>query len=352
MITKNIILLAGLGVLATSSISANTDSDGQSFSAPLVKQSLLLDSASDKHTIVVGERGHILRAAAPVDAISDLTQVDVPTTATLTAVYTRGDLAWAVGHDATILKSVDGGTTWRVVNYQPELDRPFLDVLFFDDNEGVAIGAYGLFYRSTDGGETWQQENHPSVLSADDNEYLESIKDDEAFYLEELTYISPHFNNLDYANEQLFLAGEAGLVAVSNDKGKSWQRLDIDYEGSFFRVLALPKQRLLALGLRGNMYYLHDNQWRKIPSCITTSINNASVVDDQVVVFGNNGVLLTIDVDKLASDELQQADKEGCRKSAAVSRLNTEFADAILDGITTKDNLLLVTAGGLQKVEK
>ena len=90
----------------------------QSYQAPLVKESLLLDIASGDITVAVGERGHVLIKRAD----SDFTQVTVPTQSTLTAVTLVGDHIWAVGHDAIILHSSDGGEQWQVQMYQPELE--------------------------------------------------------------------------------------------------------------------------------------------------------------------------------------------------------------------------------------
>ncbi len=57
------------------------------------------------------------------------------------------NLGWAVGHDAVILRTRDGGATWELVHQDPEQERPFLDVCFADADHGFAIGAYGLFAR-------------------------------------------------------------------------------------------------------------------------------------------------------------------------------------------------------------
>ena len=66
----------------------------------------------------------------------------------LTGVVLRpsGQGAWAgVGHDAAILHTADGGSTWDLQHWDPELEKPLFDVWFEDDTHGVAIGAYGLF---------------------------------------------------------------------------------------------------------------------------------------------------------------------------------------------------------------
>jgi photosystem II stability/assembly factor-like uncharacterized protein len=134
-------------VAFSATVSANS-----SYQAPLVNESLLLDIAIGNNIFIVGERGHILTGTTQ----QNLTQVSVPTRTTLTAVTLFGSNAWAVGHDASILHSSDAGQSWQVQLSMPELDRPFLDVLFIDEDSGVAVGAYGLFYRTNAGGDTWQ----------------------------------------------------------------------------------------------------------------------------------------------------------------------------------------------------
>ena len=122
--------------------------------APLAPKSLLLDAARAGGRIVaVGERGHILLSS---DSGGSWRQVAAPTQATLTAVHFFDDrLGWAVGHDAVILRSGDGGESWERVNFDPETGTPLFDVYFTDVDHGFAIGAYGLFLESADGGRSW-----------------------------------------------------------------------------------------------------------------------------------------------------------------------------------------------------
>ncbi len=332
--------------------SAHSNESNESFLAPLVQESLLLDIASSNNTaVVVGERGHILVSRAP-DAtnLESFTQVIAPVTTTLTAVATYNDIMWSVGHDATILKSSNNGETWQLMQQAPELDRPLLDVHFYDENEGLAVGAYGLFYRSIDGGESWVKEAHPSVLSDDDKDYLESIKDDEAFYLEELSYISPHFNKLSVTGDTTYLSGEAGLVAYSTDRGKSWTRYDIDYMGSFFDAIELPSQRVLAVGLRGNIFLYNNDEWQRLESCVTTTLNAIIPSDNMAYISGNNGVLLTIDYNNLDELTFGAENSEGCRTHAALQKVDSNISDAILNASINNNHIIAVTAGGLTSV--
>ena len=229
----------------------------EAFIAPLVEQSVLLDVDAGNFVVIVGERGHILIS----EDGKSFKQVEVPSQSTLTATTIVGDNIWAVGHDAVILHSPDKGETWQVQNFQPELQRPFLDVLFFTAEHGIAIGAYGLFYRTTDGGKNWAAERHASLLDPYDLEYLESVREEsEAFYQQELESILPHLNRVTGSASTLYLAGEAGLLASSTDKGKTWQRYTVDYTGSFFDIKPLDETTVLAVGLRGNVFVSRDNQ--------------------------------------------------------------------------------------------
>ena len=131
--------------------------------APLAVESLLLDGAvAGSRLVVVGERGHIL---VSTDDGASWTQAEVPTRVLLTAVHMHDEhTGWAVGHDAVILRTGDGGETWTLVHQAPEEELPLLDVWFRDERTGFAVGAYGYFLATEDGGETWT----PRTISEDD----------------------------------------------------------------------------------------------------------------------------------------------------------------------------------------
>ena len=272
---------------------AFSQATNESFLAPLADKSLLLDIAHDEqHTIAVGERGHILLSAEG----RQWQQVVVPTLATLTAVDFNQTQAWAVGHDATIVHSADGGLTWNLQYQAPELEKPLLDVLFFNAEHGIAIGAYGLFLRTQDGGKNWQKEIHPELLNPDDVEYMEELKqEDESFYLQELASIIPNLNRVSFDGTTLYLAGEAGLLATSDNYGKTWQRMEINYIGSFFDIQLTASGRLLAVGLRGNIFEWQQGHWMALDSGTSFTFNSIVSVDSTTtLILGNNGAMLRL----------------------------------------------------------
>ena len=204
---------------------------------------LLLDGArTGPAVVVVGERGTILRS-------TDEGRTWVATGGTfspaLTGVAFAGDTAhgWAVGHDALIVATTDGGLTWRKQWQAENLSDSFLDVLALDAQRVIAVGAYGLFVTTTDGGRTWQRRK----LSEDDF----------------------HFNRITRGpTGTLYLAGERGTLLRSRDQGLSWSRIDSPYDGSFYGILPLEERTLLAYGLRGRIYRSTDDgdTWTAVPN--------------------------------------------------------------------------------------
>lgn len=308
--------------------------DVESYPAPLVSSSLLLDIAqSDSRLIAVGERGHVFLSKHT----QDWSQVVVPSLATLTAVDFNGDKGWAVGHDTTILMTTDAGVSWSLQYYTPQIERPLLDVHFFNANHGITIGAYGTFLRTQDGGESWVPEMHSEFLSKDDLDYLNEIRlEDEVFYKEELASILPHLNSVSQSNDRLYLAGEAGLLAISDDMGHTWQRMDIDYYGSFFDFAKTESGRVFAAGLRGHLFELdHDKQqWNAINSGSTSSLNAIISIDEKnSMILGNNGARVRI-------------------SETQVTYTQSDDGKAILNGVFQDGQVVVVTEIGIKYIHK
>ena len=122
---------------------------------PLAASSLLLDLAvAGTRLVAVGERGHVLLSD---DQGATWRQAkSVPTRVMLTAVFfVDAQYGWAVGHDETILNTVDGGETWTRSHFAPEAQQPLLDLWFANRVSGIAVGAYGAYFTTNDGGRNW-----------------------------------------------------------------------------------------------------------------------------------------------------------------------------------------------------
>lgn len=276
---------------------------------PLASQALVLDLVSKQETaLAVGERGHIF--------IYDeqWQQVVTPTKALLTKAFLFSpSLGWAVGHDATILQTQDGGLTWQQQMQSSRIEKPFLDVLFFDALHGVAVGAYGLFYRTQNGGRSWNSEYHQELLLEDDILYLEELKqEDMTLYLSERSMLLPHFNRIiTLSNGHLLMVGELGLVATSTDLGRHWTKHNLNYEGSLFNAIEAGNTVYL-MGLRGHVFQSLDlSTWNELDLPLAATINGVMPLgkDNGIRVVGNGGVIIDVN-EKGVSQLIQQRQGE------------------------------------------
>lgn len=244
---------------------------------PLAPKSLMLGLANTgKVLVAVGERGNIVVSKDG----RNWAQVQAPARAALTAVSFADDKnGWAVGHDAVILHSADGGRSWTLQNFEPELEKPLLSVLFLDANTGFAVGAYGLFKKTVDAGKTWTEADAPEIRA------------------DEL-----HFNSIVKLNDgSLFIAGEQGMLGHSADGGATWRKLASPYDASLFGALPVGDKGALIYGLRGNAYLSTDvaaGNWTRIETGTVASFFGGAVLGSgQLALVGLNGSLVLVGAD-------------------------------------------------------
>ena len=265
-------------------------------------------SRAGEHLVAVGPRGLVLVSS---DLGQSWTQHQTPLSSDLVAVRFRSDkLGWAVGHDGVVLNTQDGGLTWvkqldglqaveRIKAFYnldgpgapalPEqmrddltrmvadgADKPFLDVLFISDREGFAVGAFNFAMRTLDGGQSWTP-----IIDKTDNP------------------LGYHMYSLALAGDDLYLAGERGLLRRWNTASESFETVETPYEGSFFGVVAKNRDTLFAYGLQGNIFRSTDRgrTWTHLDVPGEASITSAALLPDGRLVFVDLGgrALITAD---------------------------------------------------------
>lgn len=276
--------------------------------------------------IAVGARGHILRSTNGLD----WQQVPVPVNVLLTSVYfVDADHGWAVGHDATILRSRDGGKTWALQNYQPDQNVPLLDVLFLDTHHGFAVGAYGLLLETRDGGGTWTKPES------------------------EITSAGLHLNALCRLGDgSLLLVGEEGMLAQSRDEGATWQRLPSPYESSLFAVLPQGLGGAIIGGLRGNAFRSEEvggGQWTRLDSPSTQSVFGLTRLDqDRVAMVGANASIQMFDpASGLRPLPLRPAQPRDGSQAPGAAQASAQELGAFASAIPFKRGLVSVGESGL-----
>ncbi|WP_428385436.1 WD40/YVTN/BNR-like repeat-containing protein [Nevskia ramosa] len=284
-----------------------------------VNNPLLRVVNTGKHYVAVGVYGHILISADGTKWNQVASPVDVMLTSVTFADENNG---WAVGHDAVILHTADGGETWKQQNFQPELNKPLFDVLFLDAQTGFAVGAYGLMLTTTDGGSSWAQ------VAAN------PVTEDER-----------HFNALAKLGDgSLMVVGEAGTIGVSADRGLTWTKLATPYESSLFCVIAAGEKGALIGGLRGNSFFSADvraGSWKKMQTNSDQSLfGMAALPGDKVAMVGLNATLLIFEPGKPVHS-VPIIDKLGNRQTESLSWLT----------MAPDGGLIVVGDAGVQRLD-
>jgi len=268
----------------------------QSAKAP--RSVLLAVTRAGERLVAVGERGIILLSD---DSGTSWRQAQVPASVSLTSVqFVDAEQGWAVGHLGVVLHSADGGETWskqldgiqaaqlalkaaqqggdaKLLKAAEWLvadgpDKPFLDLYFSDRQHGYIVGAYGLILRTVDSGASWQA-------------WMGQVENPEGLNL----------YGIRAQGDQLFIAGERGLLLRSSDGGQSFHKLQSPYEGSFFGLLASRSGGLLAYGLRGNAWWTSDrgDSWQQLDTGVESALSaGLELSDGRLLLASQSGELL------------------------------------------------------------
>lgn len=272
---------------------------------------VLLSAAwAGERIVAVGERGVI---ALSDDRGATWRQAPSPVSVTLTAVrFADATHGVAVGHGGTVMTSRDGGATWavrldgrrvaalakaaaRTPEAQKEAerlladgpDKPFLDVLVWDAQRLLVVGAYGLALHSSDGGANWVP-------------WMDRLPNAKGL----------HWYAARRAGDMLLLAGEQGLIARSTDGGQSFQPVAAPYKGSWFTADLKSDGAVVLAGLRGNVWRSPDHgaNWSQVVSPIPASVTAmAATADGALLLATQAGVLLRLQGDALVPINPKQA---------------------------------------------
>ena len=198
----------------------------------------------------------------------------VPTRNTLTSVYfIDNQTGFAVGHEATILKTTDGGNNWTMQYNEARGETPLMGVYFTDAQNGIAVGGFSYYFTTSDAGETWEQ--RPLIEDAYDDFHLNDVFAD--------------------TKGNLFIPAEFGTVYKSVDRGNSWQTITTPYDGSFWGGFGLANGDVLVFGMRGNIYKTSNggDSWQKADSEADQSLTGGmQLADGRIVLTGLSGIVL------------------------------------------------------------
>jgi photosystem II stability/assembly factor-like uncharacterized protein len=236
---------------------------------------MLAVTAAGARIVAVGDHGTVLLSD---DAGRTYRQArEVPTRVLLTSVcFIDDQQGWAVGHWGVVLHTQDGGETWKLLRQDTAVDQPLFSVYFTDRSNGLAVGLWSLTLRTTDGGLSWTPIKMPPLPGGD----------------EAGPSLFQIFRSRDGA---LFIAAEQGAVFRSNDAGLSWKLLKTGSHGSFWSGVGLPDGSVLVAGLNGKVLRSNDDgeTWVDVETGVNSSITALTqTADGGVLGVGLEGAVI------------------------------------------------------------
>lgn len=135
----------------------------------------------------------------------------------------------AVGTEARLLKSVDGGISWHMIP-APDKNLKYYSIAF--DNKGnpwVGANDGSLFY-SPDGASTWKKVDLPVDMA------VRSIK---------------------IYDNKVIISGDFSKLLISNDMGKSWNQVSLPY--GFQYACEQSDTNIWTSGSMGSIYKIDNN---------------------------------------------------------------------------------------------
>ncbi len=294
--------------------------DSQVVSVALAQHSLLLDVTQAGDSLVaVGERGHILFSS---DQGANWTQANVDVQSQLNAVFFANEKkGWAVGEDAVILHTTDGGLNWhkQFDDRDADIRGPLLDVHFKNTWEGFAVGVFNKLYHTMNGGRTWDA-------------WQEHNDNEDEWHL--LAMATP-------TQDVFYVASEAGLLFRSLDGGDSFSALQTDHEGSFHGVLAQRGSdgldRLILSGVGGKLFTSVNSgdSWTELNTDTQAGLSGGTFLKDgSALIVGADGIMLHV--------------SKGLNRVKKMQRDNgLPLSNAL---VNNQNQLILVGLGGVQSL--
>ena len=233
--------------------------------------------------IAVGDLGMVMWTR---DGGTTWTREKAPTDLALLGVTMVGDRVIAVGQRGLILvRDADG--TWREIESHTE--ERLLNVDANADGLAYAVGAFGTVLRSADGGETWRSaapdwsaldetaESETDISGAAGEPTMNAVQvmaDGTVLLGGEIAYvlrsgdrganwslayrsqvppgeIKPAVNGLRVRPDGVgFAVGQAGLLLKTTDGGRSWRRLTTPASGNLHAVVSASDGAVVVVGMR------------------------------------------------------------------------------------------------------
>ncbi len=224
-----------------------------------------------------------------------------------------GSVLWATGRRGRIIRSDDGGATWRI-QATPVATEHLQDIAVWSQERALVVGDQGVVLTTDDGGQTWRRveiqtrEFGEQLLRA----YVQPdggrawivgtmgsvfVSDDQG-----ATWRMTHeeedlaWNGITVTPDGVvWVVGEFGRMSRSRDGGVTWEQIDSGAEQSLMAVVFADANTGVAVGLAGTLLVTTDggDEWEQVETGIETHLFDVAWDGMRFYTVGEAGVLLT-----------------------------------------------------------
>lgn len=226
--------------------------------------------------------------------------------------FLNKDTGWACGASGTIIKTIDGATSWKTA-LTPSTET-LLKIRSYNYNVVIAVGYNGLLLRSTDGGNVFNQVTiditgdiwglqmiNDSVgwACGTKNSLIKTTDGGVSWKVFSIPEYMSNFWSLEFMNENYgFIAGEGGKIFKTIDGGKNWSIIQLKNQNPFYCVSIFDSLHISAGGPGANIVYSSDAgiSWSMADTNLTHSpVNSIKYVsvDTGYILISYAGLLKT-----------------------------------------------------------
>lgn len=241
-----------------------------------------------------------------------------------------------------LLRTVDGGMTWKQVNViGQDVDARLVRALFTDAGRGWAFGEEGVLYTTRDGGQSWERQRVPTRnlllggwfldsqqgwLVGAGSTLLQTSDGGETWRTGTLLGFETASAGTDAARRFRFNAasfvdkkrgwavGAEGHVFKTADGGRTWSEQNSEVRADLFDVKFLDELEGWAAGEQGTLIHTVDGgrRWAVVPSGTTHALERLCFVGRTrgwVVGFGGTIISFTPDAAQPKLPVLKRRDR-------------------------------------------
>ncbi len=230
-------------------------------------------------------------------------------------------VTFGVGDNGTVIRSLDQGITWSVLNSSVTENLNSIDFIGSGLNDLIAVGESGLIIKSTNGGDNWSiinsgvTKNLNSVFSL--NSFTNFIVGDDGTLLRSsnggLNWENRSLNDTATDLNKIGLMGTwffGDILGIIGDNGKlyrstnyfSWDSIPTSTNADLYDLQFRSASSGYVCGSNGTVLYTLDggNEWFSdffIQSITDQRINSTIIINDTAVigVAGNDIILVHAD---------------------------------------------------------